>query len=84
MSDQTSNDKLPTGVFAFKPHEKAPPFVKAVINIDPNALIEYCNANPTELTQGQDGKWRLKMQILESQDGTKFYAKVDTYKPQGK
>lgn len=80
MSEQQKSALPDTGLRAYKPNDNAPAFVKANITIDINQLTEFANENSQLLTQGNDGKWRLKLQILEKKDGTGYYAKVDEYK----
>lgn len=82
MSNENQSPKLDdTGIRAYRPNEKAPSFVKSNITIDVEQLNDYCNAHPEHLTQGNDGKWRVKLQILEKKDGSGYYAKIDDFKP---
>lgn len=81
MSNQNQSQIDDTGIRAYKPNEKAPSFVKANITIDIEQLTNFANDNSHLLSKGNDGKYRLKMQVLEKKDGSGFYAKVDEFKP---
>jgi len=68
--------KLIEGLYAKKPSDNAPDFVKAKISIN-QKFIDFYNENKNE-------KGYLNMDILETKDGTKYYAKLDEYKPKEK
>lgn len=59
------------GLFAKKPHEKAPEFVKAKISIKREEVIEDL--------QSMDGEW-INLDVKEGRDG-KYYIAIDTWKP---
>lgn len=63
------------GLIVKKPHERAPDYVKAAISIQPAKLSEW-------LAQHQGEEW-VNVQVKESRGG-KWYAAVDTWKPQAK
>lgn len=67
----------PKGLITFKPHEKAPDFVKGTLMITLNDLITFCKENDNLLTEYK-GKKQLKCQILEGDKG--LYFVVDTWK----
>jgi hypothetical protein len=67
------NTKFPQGIRAYKPHEKAPSFVKANISIKREELQEWMDQH------GSD----IKLQLKEAKTGN-FYLEIDTYqKPSG-
>ncbi len=68
------NNKYPRGLYANKPHEKAPDFVKCSISVHKNTFIEFLHQ--VEI----DEKGYTKFQVKEGRDG-KFYVEVDTWKP---
>lgn len=71
-----SDKKFIDGLWANKPHEKAPDFVKTELSIDLTRfgpwVKEWKQANPNE-------KY-LKITVKESQKG-EFYAEVNEWKP---
>jgi len=64
-------DKYPKGLFAKKPHEKAPQFIKGKLSIKRDEFINWL--------QTQDTEW-VNFDVKEGQDG-KYYVQVDTWKP---
>jgi hypothetical protein len=60
---------FPKGLFANKPHEKAPDFVKCAININRDEFITWLQA------QGE----KVNLDIKENKGG-KWYASVNEYK----
>jgi hypothetical protein len=62
------------GFFCKKPHENAPNFIKAKVNIKRRELLEW-------LASRQDD-W-INIDIKESREG-KFYAEIDDWKPNSK
>ena len=62
---------FPSGIFAKKPHQNAPAFVKAKISVKIKDAIEYL--------QGLSGEY-LNMDLKESKEG-KMYLQIDTWKP---
>lgn len=66
------------GLKTFKPHEKAPDFVKGTLMITPNELVQFIKDNEQYLTEYK-GEKQLKCQILEGDYG--LYFTVDTWKP---
>lgn len=75
-----SKEKIyPKGLMVFKPHEKAPDFVKGTLMITPNELIKFCKENINLMTEYKGNK-QLKCQILEGDKG--LYFVVDTWKPE--
>jgi hypothetical protein len=74
-----SKEKIyPKGLRLFKPHIKAPDFVKGTLIITLNDLIKFCKENSKLLTE-YNGEKQLKCQILENDKG--MYFVVDTWKP---
>lgn len=63
-----------TGMWANKPHPNAPDFVKAGLAIKKESFIEWLNQ------QSPDEKGYVKIDIKESQDGTKYNVSLNTYK----
>lgn len=71
-------DKIyPKGVVAFKPHEKAPSFVKGTVMITLPDLREWLNGEGKQYLGEYNGKPQLKLQITEFNG--KFGVQVDTY-----
>ena len=66
MSDIT----FVNGINFYKPHEKAPDFVKANGQINKAELIEFLESQPD----------KFRFALKESKNG-KYYAAVDDYKP---
>ena len=66
--------EFPKGLFANKPHEKAPDFVKAGLNIKRDEFIEWLKSQPES----------VNLDIKESKDGSKWYASVNEWKPEKK
>ena len=71
----------PKGVRIFKPHGKAPDFVKGVMILTMNELVKFAKENSELLTE-YNGEKQLRFQILDGKDG--LYATVDTFKPENK
>ena len=67
------------GLTVFKPHEKAPDFVKGTMMITPRELIDFCKEHQDKMTEYKDKK-QLKCQILEGEHG--LYFVLDTWKPE--
>lgn len=63
------------GLIVKAPHPKAPGYVKAAISIQPAKLAAW-------LAKHQSEEW-VNVQVKESRGG-KWYAAVDTWKPQAK
>ncbi len=66
--------KFVDGVYANRPHEKAPDFVKAHLSINTEQFLPFLTANT-------NAKGYLNLDILESKDGTKWYMTVNEYEP---
>lgn len=64
-------DKYPTGLFAKKPHEKAPQFIKGKLSVKRDEFINWLQTQETE--------W-VNFDVKEGQDG-KYYVQVDEWKP---
>ena len=64
--------KFVNGVRVYKPHDNAPEFVKANLQINLKELVEFVRQNGLKQT--------FKIDILESKGG-KYYAKLNTYQP---
>ena len=64
--------EFPKGLFANKPGEKAPDFIKAKLNIDREELIAWLKDQPE----------KVNIDIRESKDGTKWFAAVNDWKPE--
>jgi hypothetical protein len=62
------DNNFPDGLRVFKPHEKAPDFVKANIEIEKAKLIEWLKGQPDT----------VKLQIKESKKGG-YYAAINDY-----
>ena len=60
---------FPKGLFANKPHENAPEFIKCSININRDEFITWLR------DQGE----KVTLDVKESKDG-KWYASVNEYK----
>ena len=71
----------PKGLRVFKPHEKAPDFVKGTLLVTPNELVKFCKENLNLMTEYKGNK-QLKCQILDGKNG--LYVAVDTYKSDAK
>lgn len=67
----------PDGIVTFKPHDKAPSFVKGTVIITLNKFFEFCKSNPDFITEYK-GEKQIKCQLLEGDYG--IYLAVDTYK----
>lgn len=65
--------KFVPGMFAKKPHERAPDFVKARLSIKVPEVREYLGAEEKE--------W-INLDLKESRDG-KYYLQVDEWEPSG-
>ena len=66
--------EFPKGLFANKPNEKAPDFIKAKLNIDREEFIAWLKDQPE----------KVNIDIRESKDGTKWFAAVNDWKPEKK
>ena len=73
MSDETA---FVDGLYADKPSDKAPDFVKAKLSIKASKLCQWLNGNQDLLNNGY-----LNVDILETKDGSKYYCKINTFKP---
>lgn len=69
-----SDNNFINGLIVKAPNERAPEYVKAKLSIKREELIAWL--------QGQSGEW-INADIKVSQNG-KWYAAVDTWKPEGK
>lgn len=70
-----SNDKkYVEGLFANRPHEKAPDFVKASLSIQVERFIEWLSEQETS------EKGYVKIDILEGREGA-YYAKHNDWNP---
>lgn len=69
----------PKGIVTFKPHEKAPSFVKGTMVISLNDFYAFCKDNPNYLTEYKGAK-QLRLNMLEGDYG--IYFTVDTWKPE--
>jgi hypothetical protein len=58
------------GMYAYKPREKAPDWIKANLIINTKEFIEY-------LSQQEE---RITIDILETKDGSKWYPSLNTFK----
>lgn len=67
-----SDIKFPVGIRFFRPHEKAPDFVKGNISIDRDEFITWLSQ------QGTDEDGRVKLDLKKSQKGT-LYMAVNEY-----
>lgn len=76
-------EKKVSFIKTFKPHEKAPEFIKAdvIINIDEFAQMVKSGENIS--TYEKDGKSirQIKLQLLEAKDGG-YYFQFNNYKKQ--
>lgn len=59
------------GLRVFKPHEKAPDFIKANLVINCKELVEYMRANHT------DGQMRVDIKLAKTGN---LYAELNTFK----
>ncbi len=71
---------FPKGVFAFKPNDKAPSFVKGSLVITLEDLRAFVNGEGKQYLTEYNGKRQLKLQITENKDNGKFAVTVDTYR----
>jgi len=69
-----SEKQFVNGLFVFKPHEKAPDFVKANLSINRDEFVNWLQE------QEPDEKGRLKIDLKESKKGS-WYAHVNEWKP---
>ncbi len=69
------------GIRIFKPHEKAPKFVKGTVLITLNELVKFAKEN-AEYLRDYNGEKQLPCQLLASEDG-RLSLKLDTWKPSG-
>ena len=65
-----SETQFVDGLRAYRPHERAPDFVKANLKVDRDELIEWLKGQP-EI---------VRIDIKESRGGN-YYAAVNDYKP---
>jgi hypothetical protein len=65
---------FPEGISAFKPHEKAPEFVKADISVDAVKFQEWLQTHP----EARDAKGYVRLTLKASREG-KYYLAVNTY-----
>ena len=70
----TDNQEFVDGLLIKPPHANAPAFCKARISLKREALIAWL--------QAREGEW-INLDVKESRGG-KWYAAVDTWKPQAK
>lgn len=68
-----TDKQFPEGFRVFKPHEKAPEFVKCEIEIEVEKLIDWLD----------DKGEKVKLTVKQSQKGS-YYAEVNTYQPKVK
>lgn len=68
------------GISAFKPHERAPEFVKANITVEAKKFQDWLQTHP-EL---RDAEGRVRLSVLQSKEKGTYYIAVDTYKPEPK
>lgn len=66
--------ELPKGLYANKPHENAPDWVKSKLSIQRDDFAQWL------LDQTPNEKGWINFDILESKEG-KYYVKVDDFKP---
>lgn len=72
-----SENKYPSGIIIFKPHEKAPDFVKGSVVITPKAFRDWCNEN-VDLATDYKGEKQFKFSLKEGKKG--LYLELDMYK----
>lgn len=66
----------PNGFVTFKPHEKAPDFVKGTLVITLKSFNEWCKNNQQYLTEYK-GEKQIKLKVTEGKYGLNF--EVDTW-----
>ena len=66
-------DNFVSGLYVFAPSERAASFVKAKLSVKPEQMIEWLK------TAKANEKGFVSIDILESKDGKKWYAKKDEY-----
>lgn len=71
-----NNSELPSGLFVYPPSEKSPSFVKGNTRIYTPFFTEWLKTN-------QNDKGFIKMDLLLSKEGDKYYARLNTYIPKG-
>ena len=69
MSDQTP---FIPGIYAKKPHERAPDFIKCKLSIKRQALLDFL--------LGSNEEW-INAEVKETKDGEKLVVFIDTWKP---
>lgn len=69
--------KYPKGIIIFKPHEKAPDFVKGSVVITPKDFRDWCNENAEAATDYKGSK-QFRFSLKEGKKG--LYLELDTYK----
>ena len=76
---ETKKEKVyPKGIIIFKPHEKAPDFVKGTMVINPDELFKFITENPDFVHDTEKYGEQLRLNILEGEKG--LYLTVDTFK----
>ncbi len=71
----------PAGIRTFKPHPKAPDFIKGTLIISLNELAKFCKENPELLTEYK-GEKQLKCKMLDGKFGISI--EVDTWRAEKK
>ena len=74
---QPTENKFVDGLYAEKPNEKAPSFVKSKIKIKLDKFMNYA------AQKKEDGEEWLNFTLKESKGG-KLYLELDTWKPASK
>ena len=77
MVDSKPKPNYVPGMWINPPNEGAPDFVKFTLGIQSSVLVEWMRAQD----HNEKGYLEQKIEVLESKDGTKLYAKLSTYKP---
>lgn len=66
------------GLYFNPPREGAPDFVKGQLSIEPKKFVEFLRAQVAHIND----KGYIKLDVLQSKDGLKHYAVVNTWKPE--
>lgn len=72
--------EFPEGMFARRPHEKAPDFKKAQISINARQTYKWIEEKAKSLQPNDSGDIWINLDLLESKAG-KFYLSVDNWTP---
>jgi hypothetical protein len=75
--------EFPEGMFANKPHEKAPDFAKAKISINARQTYKWIEEKAKSSEPNDKGDIWINLDLLESKAGN-YYLSVNNWKPDSK